>query len=310
MAVNATLVESAFREAITSWGAVYAALFMPAVMMLGNFVFGQCFVSEAIGAAQHTDASLHTRYRIIGRGFVAVTTLLLTWEYYVYFFASRRTIKAGRPDVTAAQCNPLYVVWDLVDCLPFELARLRPRYAIDCAWNDLVFLSLFSGFAATYLMAVFSVPQVPAPDAAAPLTGTAPVASYCCKCAAHVEGMCHHCHLVGNCVGVRNRALYITCLVLGVGNLAFLLHWCGSWAFWQQAVTIHLGLMLVLMALTLLSLLLAFQLLLLARGVTTIEVLKIARRTSKGFWAVLLSPLPAAQPAGAKASPLKSRLTT
>lgn len=292
--LNSTAISVAFVEALTSWGAVYTALFLPAVLMLANFVFGDCFLSEAISVSQHTDASLYTRYRLIGRGSIAMVLVLLTWEYYVYFFTFRTNHKTPRGSVTtAAACNPLYVLWNLADTLSVGFSALHPSTDLfSCTWNDVTFLVLFSGFAATYLMMVFSVPQVTKAEAhSSQHRGSAKQAvevSYCRKCASHVKGKCHHCYLIGNCVGHKNKWTFLTCLWFGVGNLSVLLYRCGEWAFYQSSRTIHLGLVFALVALIFLSALLSFQLMLCWRGVNSLAVWKHSRQTGKSFWWVLL----------------------
>lgn len=291
-------------ELLASWEVIYAVMLLPAILLLGNFVFGSCFVSELLGREQHTTDSLHTRYRIIGRGCVVLIVLSFVWQYYAFLFLARPDI-TGRTDV--ATCNPLYFIWDVVDALP-SLPRLAVlRRLVNCTWDEVVFHVLFTGFAITYAKCVFSVPQVsvsappPKPPTGAPsharsseqVTGKDTTdsleagevrVSRCRKCAASVRGMDHHCYMIGNCVGEVNRPLFITCLRWGVVELSYLFWRCAHWAWTEGGLVLHAGLVLTTVFDLFLLVLLLFQEVLHHRGYTTLRFLK---ETGNGRWARL-----------------------
>ncbi|CAM42410.1 zinc-finger multi-pass transmembrane protein [Leishmania braziliensis MHOM/BR/75/M2904] len=259
-----------WEEALTSWGAVYIALLLPAILMLVNFVFGKCFVSEAMCRARHTPQSVHTRSRILGRAYVALVTLSFAWQYYVVMFVVR-TQTDGNADVRA--CNPLFFVWDLIDHLPY-LRGMQLSLLVQCCSSDVTYLVLVGLFAFFYASCVFSVPQATPGSAAAEGQD---VISYCRRCGTHVHQMDHHCYFIGNCVGERNRRLFLCCLVAGVANLSYLLYKYALWVFAHGDAVTNVGAILVMVFDVFLAGLLGFQVLVLRRGWTTREFLRRRR---------------------------------
>ncbi|KAG5478122.1 hypothetical protein LSCM4_05522 [Leishmania orientalis] len=259
-----------WEEVFTSWGAVYTALFLPAILLLINFVFGNCFVSEAMCRAQQASQSVHSWSRIIGRAHVAVVTLSFGWQYYVVMFVARANT-GGNADARA--CNPLFFAWDVVDHLPY-LRGMQWPLLVQCGSSDAAYLVLVGLFAFFYASCVFSVPQVTTLGATA--EGHS-VISYCRRCGTHVHQMDHHCYFIGNCVGGRNKRLFVCCLVTGVANLSYLLYEYALWALAQSDAVTHAGATLVIVFDVYLVGLLAFQLLLLRRGWTTREFLRRRR---------------------------------
>lgn len=256
-------------QILLSWGAVYTAMFLPAVLMLANFVFGSCFISKAITQRQGGGAAgNHTLPRLVGRSAIALILVSFGWQYYVYMFLARPSM--GRREVW--ECNPLYFAWNVADSLP-SLASLRVWDLFMCTWDEVMYLTTFGSFLVTYLICVFSVPQVHVSSQNAEC-------SFCRKCGSSVLGMDHHCYLIGNCVGRLNRTLFTACLFLGVCNLWFLLWWCGKWAFVEGGPVTLLGLLLCIVFSAVVAALLGFQGFLRATGDTTLSFLK--RRRAAG----------------------------
>ncbi|KAK7198932.1 zinc-finger multi-pass transmembrane protein [Novymonas esmeraldas] len=264
-----------WEELLTSWGAVYAALFMPALLMLANFVFGRCFVSEAMCRAQHAPQATHTRSRILGRAHVALVALSFAWQYYVVMFVAR-TKTGGSTDIRT--CNPAFSVWDMVDNLP-DVRGVQLTLLSRCRPSDVAYLVLVSLFAFFYASCVFSVPQM--------ADGRAD-AAYCRRCGAHIHRMDHHCYFIGNCVGESNRRLFLCCLVTGVVNLSYLLYMYALWVFVHGDALTNLGALLVILFDAFLLGLLAFQLLLSRRGWTTREFVRRRRRDKESMARSLL----------------------
>ncbi|AYU79321.1 zinc-finger multi-pass transmembrane protein [Leishmania donovani] len=263
-----------WEEALTSWGAVYAALFLPAILMLGNFVFGKCFVSEAMCMSQHAPQSVHTRSRILGRAHVALVTLSFAWQYYIVMFVAR-TKTGGNADARA--CNPLFFVWDLVDHLPY-LRGVQLSLLVQCHSSDVAYLVLVGLFALFYASCVFSVPQVISRSASA--EGHDGI-SYCRRCGSHIKQMDHHCYFIGNCVGDRNRRLFLCCLVTGVANLSYLLYKYALWTLAHGDAITNFGAILVFVFDVFLTALLGFQMFVLRRGWTTREFLRRRRHAKE-----------------------------
>lgn len=262
-------------EVLTSWTAVYICITLPGVLLLLNFVFGNCFVSEALTAHQHGGDSTHSFPRVVGRGCVVLVSLSFAWQYHAYMFASRSDGTGG--DRPLAACNPLYAVWQLVDSLPY-VHRFRPVFLLDCTWGEAAYLGMFGSFLFLYVGCVFSAPQsAPATAACRSSTG------YCHRCQATVRGRDHHCYLIGNCVGASNYTRFVACLVSGVANLTVLLYQRGAWAFHSQRLTNLVGLLLVCGFVSGLGALLVFHGLLLRRGLTTWQFLKEKRQNGQGW---------------------------
>lgn len=267
-------------EVFTSWGAVYVALFLPAILMLTNFVFGRCFISESLSRAQHAPHSVHTRSRIIGRLHVALVTLSFVWQYYVVMFAARTHVRGGNND--AHTCNPAFFVWDLVDSLP-QMGAARADLLFCCRASDVFYLVSVAAFAFLYASCVFSVPQL-AHDAPQRGDGTSTMAvavSHCRKCDADVFEMDHHCYLICNCVGSRNKRVFLLCLVAGVTNLTYLLYNYLVWVLLEGDALTNVGALLVSVFDGFLVVLLCFQLLLWRRGWSTKDFLKVRTRDNE-----------------------------
>ncbi|KAG5477885.1 hypothetical protein LSCM1_05187 [Leishmania martiniquensis] len=260
-----------WEEALTSWGAVYAALFLPAALLLANFVLGKCFVSEALCRAQHASRSVHSWSRILGRAHIAVVTLSFAWQYYAVMFVAR-TKTGGNSDPRA--CNALFFAWDLAGHLPY-LRGVQWSLLLQCCTSDAAYLVLFGVFAFFYASCVFSVPQVTTCGAGAEEDDAT---FYCRRCGTYVHQMDHHCYFIGNCVGERNRRLFVCCLVAGVANLSYLLYNYALWAMMHSDVITHIGAVLAIGFDVYLAGLLAFQILLLRRGWTTREFLRSRQR--------------------------------
>ncbi|KAG5503569.1 hypothetical protein JKF63_05709 [Porcisia hertigi] len=255
-----------WEEAITSWGAVYAALFLPAILMLANFVFGKCLLSEALCRAQQIPHSVHTRSHIIGRAHVVLVTLSFTWQYCVVMFVAR-TKAGGNSDARA--CNPLFSLWDLIDNLPY-LGNVQWSLLVQCCCSDVTYHLLVALFAVFYASCVFSAPQVTPHSPAA--EGHDSI-SYCRRCGTHIYQMDHHCYFIANCVGGRNRRLFLCCLVTGVANLSYILHKYALWALAHGDALTSVGAVLAGVSDIFLIGLLGFQMLLMWRGWTTREFL-------------------------------------
>lgn len=255
-------------DVLYSWGAVYTAIFLPAVLILLNFVFGSCFVSEALTLHQHTSTSHYSRARLMGRGCVAAVLVSFVWQYYDYMFVARESI-SGRE---AALCNPVHFLWDVVDALP-SFGKLDLACLVDCTWDETVYQSLLAAFLFFFVRSVFSVPQV-SQEEANRLEKMGSIISRCSKCGSCIEHMDHHCYLICNCVGRRNRRSFILCLCFAVLNLSFLLWWCGQWAVYSNSTITLIGLVLVIGFFGFMAALLVFQVLLLCKGETTISFLK------------------------------------
>lgn len=268
-------------DILTSWGAVYTALFLPALLMLANFVFGKCFVSEALTRAQHAPHAVHTWPRVAGRAHVALVTLSFVWQYYVVMFVAR-THAGGVNDVHA--CNPLSFVWDVVDGLPW-VANARVGRLLQCQPCDIAYLTSVIAFAVLYVSCVFSVPQLShrAP-AGAGVSREAESVSHCRKCDADVLQMDHHCYFICNCVGVRNRRLFVACLFSGVLNLSFLLYHYLVWVLTEGDALTNFGALLVLVFDAFLAALLCFQVLLWRRGWSTKDFLKVRTRENESLF--------------------------
>ncbi|KPA79363.1 zinc-finger multi-pass transmembrane protein [Leptomonas pyrrhocoris] len=270
-------------EVLTSWGAVYVALFLPAILMLANFVFGRCFVSEALSRAQHAPQSVHTRSRIVGRAHVAVVALSFAWQFYVVMFVARLHVVGGSDNVHA--CNPAFFVWDVVDSLPWE-GSARTDLLLQCSASDIAYLTSVTLFAILYASCVFSVPQLshsePVPKEAAAETIVA--VSHCRKCGADIFQMDHHCYFICNCVGKRNWLTFILCLIAGVVNLSYLLCNYLVWVLTEGDALTNLGALLVVVCDVFLVALLCFQVLLWRRGWSTKEFLKVRSRDNESVY--------------------------
>jgi hypothetical protein len=267
---------------MTSWGAVYAALFLPAILMLGNFVFGKCFVSEALSQAQHAPHSTHARSRVIGRAYVAVVMLTFVWQYYVVMFVARTHV-GGNDDAHA--CNPAYFVWDVVDSLP-RISEARIDLLLQCRTSDVVYLASVTLFAFLYVSSVFSVPQIPRGgiDSGDPGGAGATAVSHCRKCGADILEMDHHCYFICNCVGKRNKRLFVLCLVAGAMNLSYLLYTYLVWVLTEGDALTNVGALLVVVFDDFLIALLCFQILLWRRGWSTKEFLKVRTREGESLY--------------------------
>ncbi|EPY37042.1 zinc-finger multi-pass transmembrane protein [Strigomonas culicis] len=183
-------------------------------------------------------------------------------------FLARESI-SGRE---AALCNPIHFLWDVVDTLPL-LKNLPMTCLVDCTWDEVIYQGSFTAFVFFFVKSVFSVPQVSEVEAKR-LEKVGILISRCSKCGSCIDTMDHHCYLICNCVGRRNRHSFLLCLLSAVLNLSFLLWWCGRWAFNSHCTVTLLGLVLVIGFLSFMTVLLAFQLLLFRRGETTIAFLK------------------------------------
>lgn len=265
---------------MTSWGAVYVALFLPAILMLTNFVFGKCFVSEALSRAQHAPQAAHTRARVLGRAHVALVTLTFVWQYYVVMFVARPHV-GGNGDTRA--CNPAFAVWDVVDALPWVEAA-RVGLLLHCDVSDLVYLTSVALFAFLYVSCVFSVPQLSRDDGSGATGGVPPAVSHCRKCEADILAMDHHCYFICNCVGERNRRRFLLCLVSGVVNLSYLLYRYLVWVLMEGDALTNVGAVLVVAFDGFLAALLGFQVLLWRRGWSTKEFLKVRSRDNESLY--------------------------
>lgn len=273
---------STWEGVLTSWGAVYTALFLPALLLLANFVFGRCFVSEAMCNAQHAPQAVHTASRVIGRAHVVLIALSFVWQYHVVMFVARAAV-GGNPDVRA--CNPAYFVWSVVDALP-SLPRAPVAELLRCDLADGIYLTLVTLFAVSYAACVFSVPQANPSVAlgADKQVGVQWDASYCRRCGTHVRGMDHHCYFIGNCVGAANRRLFLVCLAAGVANLSYLLRTYGLWVLLHGGIATNAGAVLVAAFDAFLLVLLVYQALLQRRGWTTREFVRRRREEKESLW--------------------------
>lgn len=268
---------ASLEEILTSWGAVYAALFLPALLMLANFVFGKCFVSEALTRAQHAPHAVHARSRVVGRAYVALVTLSFAWQYYVVMFVAR-VAAGGVSDVGA--CNPAFFAWEVVDALPW-VRSVPVRSLFQCRPSDLVYLGSVAVFAVLYASCVFSVPQL---SRRAPPDAEKAVVSHCRRCDADIYAMDHHCYFICNCVGKRNKRLFLLCLVSGVVNLSYLLYNYLVWVMTKGDAVTNVGALLVVMFDGFLVALLGFQLLLWRRGWSTRDFLKARRQNNESLF--------------------------
>ncbi|GET89083.1 zinc-finger multi-pass transmembrane protein [Leishmania tarentolae] len=260
-----------WEEALTSWGAVYLALFLPAILMFTNFVFGNCCVSEAMCRSQNAPQSVHTRSRIVGRAHIALVTLSFVWQYYVVMFVAR-TKTGGNDDARA--CNPFFFLWDLVDHLPY-MRGFQLSLLTQCWSSDVVYLVLVGLFAFFYASCVFSVPQVVSCSAAP--DGHDGI-SYCRRCNSNIHKMDHHCYFIGNCIGESNKRVFLCCLVSGVANLSYLLYKYALWALVHGDGITRIGAILVFVFDIFLTALVGLQVFLLQHGLTTKEFLRRKRQ--------------------------------
>eukprot|EP00796_Vickermania_ingenoplastis_P003895 gene3895-2764_t len=190
----------------------------------------------------------------------------------------------------------------LVPSIPREVHRDKTKSvrvvlanSIACRWSDTIFLVLWALFLVMYLRVVLSTPvsrndcekdrqhrnkgPVVTEQGSSSRVGkqssdaaSAPSASsWCAHCESYISAKDHHCYVVCNCIGDRNRIAYIQLLALAVIELAFLNVW--GLRYWAYVATpgplLAFGLLLALVADVLLALLLAFHLFLLWKGWTT-----------------------------------------
>ncbi|CAD2219715.1 zinc-finger multi-pass transmembrane protein [Angomonas deanei] len=167
------------------------------------------------------------------------------------------------------KCNIAAEIWDLVDQLPN--VKGISSDVLDCSLEETLYLVFLGFFIVLYAMSVTSVPQIDTKDSDNSKTESI---SFCSKCCANVDTMDHHCYLICNCVGKKNRGLFLCCLLAGTVNLSYLLYLCGAWAFRSNDCITVIGLLLVVLFLGLLAALLAFQLLLIRNKETTIGFMK------------------------------------
>ncbi|RNF08104.1 zinc-finger multi-pass transmembrane protein [Trypanosoma conorhini] len=255
----------ALQEGLFSWTAVYLAVMFPALVMVFNFVFGNCFLGEALAHNQHATTG-KGYYRSLGRLCVVVVLGLFIWQYYIYMFQTRK----GRVD----RCNPPVYIWHLVDGVFWGKEGASYALRWNCPLDEVCFLALWSLHLALYAACVMSVPQLGAKSDGG---------SFCRKCNAYVEDMDHHCFLIGNCVGSKNRKFFLCLLTLCVVNMFFLLLTRGAWAYAEGGVFILLGLLLVIGAAVVGSCLLILQCCLLRKNKTTLSFLKEERRSRRGI---------------------------
>lgn len=209
--------------------AVMLIILSPLCLLMLNFVFGSCIVSEAVTRAQDGPAQAnHSRHRRVGRACVCGVLMSFAWQYAGYYYLTQRISSSpGREGSSGLfgkgeyQCSPLHFLFDSLAFLLFKdepSVASRWRSAISCQWRDFVFLMLLFRFFYLYLKVVLS----------SPVTKKATKSSsyYCRRCDAVIAGMDHHCYLVCNCIGSRNRAAFMELLVMGVAELAFLLYCC------------------------------------------------------------------------------------
>ncbi|EAN85540.1 putative zinc-finger multi-pass transmembrane protein [Trypanosoma cruzi] len=260
------------QEGLFSWTAVYMAVTFPAFFMGLNFIFGDCFLNEVFAHNQYAGSGTGKGYHWrLERMLILFVFGLFVWQYYTYMFQARKDyVEFCNPPVYL--CH--YFVWLVWRKGSFPCGLLG-----DCSLDDICFLVLWSLHVILYFYSVTSVPQVGKKTSNS---------SFCRKCRAYVEGMDHHCFIIGNCVGSKNRRLFLCLLAVCALNMFFLLLMRGAWAYAVGGVFILLGLLLVICVTVVSSCLLLFQFCLLRKDKTTLLFFKEERQLHQGFWRTLV----------------------
>lgn len=261
-------------KVLLSDAGVVVAIVLPLALLLINFVFGSCVVSEALSTVQTgSSENIHTYSRRIGRGLVVVILLTFFWQYFGYFHQVHSSWNGK-----VYQCSPLDGFLESL----LSLVRGSPVVQVPdlmvCRWEDIIFLCLWTLFLVLYVAVIVSSPSKCKRLSESMLQTTKGNSnlSYCRRCSCVVEDMDHHCYAVCNCVGGGNRKLFLLLLGTAVAELSFLLLCClPSFRY----LCLHdlfsaVGLILVCVVTILLSALFCFHCFLWKRGITTKRFLK------------------------------------
>ncbi|ORC88877.1 putative zinc-finger multi-pass transmembrane protein [Trypanosoma theileri] len=238
-------------EVIFSWGTVYLAIAMPAFAMILNFVIGSCFLSEVLAHSQFADTTKKNR-RGNERLFMVLIIFSFIWQYYTYMFQSRLK------DMDC--CNLPVCVWRWFDRLIWRKEDFSWNLLFKCSLDEMFYLSLWLTHAVLYFCCALSNPHVKEKTSRS---------SFCRRCDAHVDGMDHHCMLIGNCIGSSNRRIFLCLLGISFLNMLFLLFMRGNWAYREGNIPTLVGLLVVVFVAIVSFSLLIFQLCLIWKGKTT-----------------------------------------
>ena len=244
-------------ELVTSWPFIYCLMFGPLVLMLANFVFGDCTITAMLEEGRG-DSPKPRRGVLKGRIATLAVHVAIWWQYHVRHGA-RPLLFGHRCDVITAVVDSVlgytYVMAD--DVLPLE----------DCSFAgvDGVYYASLVTLVASLLVATLTRPA--ATTHTAPQRSKLPIHDYhsCSKCAkAVVPGMDHHCYFIHNCVGDHNIAAFYLVMISWVGVTTSVL-WLGTdWGiqrtlaldavpssggiefFWDSAARVYVGLGMIL----------------------------------------------------------------
>lgn len=246
------------------WEVVYVVIFAPAVMLGANFMFGSCAVADALELrTDNMEKRPSWRHRTIGRCSLTGVVVCTAWQYWECLFALR-----WFEHENSASCNPVYAVYFAVDSMSAWAAGFNTRDELRderrCTnWE----ISYLSSVSTMVLLLWYCVTSSPHAQVAGPHT------SYCRKCMSHVRHMDHHCYFLHNCVGESNRNAFVM-LVAAVGIVAVHVLVRCPLSFVVDTWHSSLGYLVTLIVLIGSTCLGVFQLLLLWKGLTTVQFLK------------------------------------
>lgn len=198
---------------------VYTAIFSPLLFLLLNFIFGSCFLSDALHTIQTGTAigNNQSKAHRFGRLCVILVVLSFAAQYYVYFHVAHSSWNGE-----CFQCSPVDCTLDLI-CSGFGFGEVSARWSswVSCRTEDLVFLSLWFMLLAMYIRVVCSS------SCSTNMTETPRARfSFCRYCQVHIEEMDHHCFFLSNCIGAKNKKSFLLLLLLSASELFFFNYWC------------------------------------------------------------------------------------
>eukprot|EP00760_Papus_ankaliazontas_P038740 PhM_4_TR9269/c0_g1_i1/m.28449/K20029/ZDHHC3_7_25; palmitoyltransferase ZDHHC3/7/25 len=245
---------------VFSWALVVTISVMPAAMMLVNFVFGSCVFADLVTPETRGGCKRAARH---GRLAVTAIVVCLVWQYVtvVVDYSEALSSSPSSPSSSLFLYGYHFLLLLTLTCyMRTMLTRsLAPRMMHFATEQDRI------GMRAC---------------ARCDRGRARPQTHHCGKCGECVEGLDHHCVIVANCIGRRNRRYFVQTLVYTVVMSCVLLVQCGEWAIKE---TYRFPALVVTIVFLLGSLgLLLWQMVMLATGVGHVDALKLCAEAKKG----------------------------
>lgn len=261
-------------EFLVSDFCVYSAIFLPLVLLLLNFVFGSCFLSDTLHTLQTGKAAsnIHSKAHRVGRVCVILVVCSFAAQYYVYFHVAHSSWNGE-----SFQCSPVDCILDLIiySCFGQHVFPFQWRSCISCRSEDVTFLVLWLTFLFMYIKMVCSSVSLVDSSRREHLT-----VSFCRHCQVDVDGMDHHCFMLCNCIGARNRKGFLGLLCVATVEVMFFNYWSFPLLVSTGEINILLfiGLLFAVGAATALTSLLVFHVVLWKTKRTTKDVMRSLRK--------------------------------